>query len=511
MCLELFDTGLHRPKVLPCGHSLCSECVGKRCLERWCPEDRKEFKGSAEDLPDNFTLLRMLSAESTRSHSTPRKDRIQLEEMLQRGVASGSEVLQQLDRSMLRERSFAEDLRQQHSQIQGTLQRLQSLVRVPLKEAREHALSLAGSVQRMEDGERLLTHVAKCSVTVVGDDGIARRADLHGEEYPLSLLLRLHRDGRLVAQTARETETQEDSGGVSAGVSEPDACGSAQCLDLTNKDGADISRRRHLLQVRQLTGLNCRFVRESYSLLRAVAPRLEELHMDGASAQHMLLLLRSFAALRKLDVTCLVQENFPALPLDLEELLIQNCTTRQLVSTQEMARLRRLQVLWFLGPRDVVFPAPLSQGSAEPSAGPSSEPVGLEWLRVGLDSFFQRTLFSLLHAHAWSLRELRLIVASKSDGDFGIADLGRKLGECGFQELRLLLLERQMGCIPMEHDARSCAQQVLECRSEMRGTSPRIAVQCGLCGSRNGPERLRIRFGGPSSSVASSSALRASR
>ncbi|XP_034256330.1 uncharacterized protein LOC117654199 [Thrips palmi] len=460
VCLEPFDEGRHRPKALPCGHSLCAECVGKPELGRRCPEDRKAFFGLAHNLPDNITVLRMLTGASRSRSATATEASL---------LKSGKKILEHLDDGLLEFTSHAEEWRRLCDRVQEALQpEAASKWGTPRRE------KLSDAALLMQDADRLLSAVASCSVTVQGRDGATRSAELRRQEY-VSLLLRLQDSGRLLpaaqaqppgqTQAEPQVQQQEETGAdpqeqeqnrpeakLPCEESDP-APGTftpAQCLDLKGKDGDEIARRRPLLQVLKLTGLDCRFDRESNSLLCVVARRLRELQLECAGVRHMLL-LRDVEELRKLDVSCVVDDLFPALPASLEELRIQNCTERQLVSTQRMPRLRRLQVLWYLGPGNVDL--------RPPRAGH----CGLQWLRVCVDKFFVATLFSLLRAHAATLKEVRLVVASVPGGDLFLGDLGRRLADCGFQALERVVLEREMGAMAIEHDAASCSRQLEDC------------------------------------------------
>lgn len=58
-CDRLFDAGQRRPKVLPCGHSACLQCLEdhSRGDGRLCPFCRKVFKVDPAELTDNLELL----------------------------------------------------------------------------------------------------------------------------------------------------------------------------------------------------------------------------------------------------------------------------------------------------------------------------------------------------------------------------------------------------------------------------------------------------------------------
>ncbi|XP_026288467.1 uncharacterized protein LOC113213575 isoform X2 [Frankliniella occidentalis] len=61
VCLEPFDQEKRRPKCLPCGHTFCIECLSNDRFGATCPQDRKRFPTLPEDLPDNFTVLSLVS------------------------------------------------------------------------------------------------------------------------------------------------------------------------------------------------------------------------------------------------------------------------------------------------------------------------------------------------------------------------------------------------------------------------------------------------------------------
>ena len=67
VCFLPYDSQENRPKLLPCGHSLCKECLvsmlsrNRSFIE--CPIDRREHSlSSVEVCPDNYDLLEALQA-----------------------------------------------------------------------------------------------------------------------------------------------------------------------------------------------------------------------------------------------------------------------------------------------------------------------------------------------------------------------------------------------------------------------------------------------------------------
>lgn len=525
VCFELFDEGPHRPKVLPCGHSLCSGCVGNSELKRRCPEDRKEYNGSAKDLPDNFTVLRMLDEPSARD-----KEFVRVVELLERGLAAGRRVQQLLDEKLISQSVVVDDWHKRCDEVQNSLQRVQALGRVSPKEARTLAAAVSDTVQRLEGGDHLLSNAAKCYVIVEDAVGRTLTAALPRSELPVGLLLRLREDGRLLAgaplpslpwqrppvpqhplhsqpshlrqppplvqpqplphtplqapepallqpHTPSRAQTQSRGRSASRGAAAASGPTKVECLDLNGKGGNFRAKRKDLLQIRKVTGLDCQYDK-SYSLLCNLAAaeiaRLEELQMLGARSRHMVLLTK-FPSLRTLDVTCSAEESISAaLPKHLEELLIQNCSSQQLASVADMPRLKKLQLLRFMGPDRVAFPVL-----------PGSH-CGLQWLRVEMDSRFATTIFSLLRAQEYTLKTLRLAVASMGGGDFptrfSIPDLAQEIGDCGFRALSLMILERKVGDdVALLHDADSCSKQVKECRAQLARRLPGVTVACSQC------------------------------
>ncbi|XP_052131304.1 uncharacterized protein LOC113202327 [Frankliniella occidentalis] len=69
ICTEHFDGAERLPKVLPCGHTACLQCM-RRLPGSKCPTCRRDVNGPPEELPTNFAVLQFL--ERVRQSSTPR-------------------------------------------------------------------------------------------------------------------------------------------------------------------------------------------------------------------------------------------------------------------------------------------------------------------------------------------------------------------------------------------------------------------------------------------------------
>jgi len=65
ICCEVFNEDDHRPLVLPCGHTLCKECINTIISGLWnptveCPICRKTHSVATSQLPTNFVVLDLL-------------------------------------------------------------------------------------------------------------------------------------------------------------------------------------------------------------------------------------------------------------------------------------------------------------------------------------------------------------------------------------------------------------------------------------------------------------------
>ena len=59
ICFETFNGTNRLPKILPCAHTFCLECV-LAFDPPWCPNDRQTFDGGPA-LPNNYTIMGLLN------------------------------------------------------------------------------------------------------------------------------------------------------------------------------------------------------------------------------------------------------------------------------------------------------------------------------------------------------------------------------------------------------------------------------------------------------------------
>ncbi|CAL4179735.1 unnamed protein product, partial [Meganyctiphanes norvegica] len=65
VCFSIYDDKDRRPRFMPCGHTLCSLCLGRAITEnsKACPKCRRNYPASdVEDLPVNFSLMGMVTS-----------------------------------------------------------------------------------------------------------------------------------------------------------------------------------------------------------------------------------------------------------------------------------------------------------------------------------------------------------------------------------------------------------------------------------------------------------------
>jgi len=77
ICEEAYDAAARLPRVLPCGHTYCHDCLKLLSAKNFiCPEDRSPIRvKSPDDLPKNFALLKLLQTPESPQKSCRRHDR----------------------------------------------------------------------------------------------------------------------------------------------------------------------------------------------------------------------------------------------------------------------------------------------------------------------------------------------------------------------------------------------------------------------------------------------------
>ncbi|XP_052125239.1 E3 ubiquitin-protein ligase TRIM32-like [Frankliniella occidentalis] len=195
ICFLDFDVDRHRPKVLPCGHTICKECVENPGLGRKCPTCRKDLATDPGELIDNIYLLQMIESDGAPPCKRCKTAETRMQQ-LQRGADAGRQVVQQL-RQVLP--LAVEALTRQLDTSVAQLRRVElALQREAAGAEAEEQLQVAAG---LEDSLRVLT--TECSVVadrdgatwrtpaqlgVVGDIVRALLLQLQGQEEKLTAL-----------------------------------------------------------------------------------------------------------------------------------------------------------------------------------------------------------------------------------------------------------------------------------------------------------------------------------
>ncbi|XP_052119613.1 uncharacterized protein LOC113202351 [Frankliniella occidentalis] len=466
ICFNQFDLDQHRPKSLPCGHTVCGECVQNPALGKKCPTCRKDLAADPTDLPDTILAIRMIENDGAPPRKKPKTEETEVRQ-LRRGVEAGRKVVEvlrlvvpkavealnrQLDSSVaqLRQLEEALELQVQRGPAGGE-------VSDPVAEQLQLAVQL-------EDSLRLLT-ANKCSVVAEEEDGAAWRssAPLGGFSDILRLLLlQLRADGQLEKV---DGAAFPDTSGVFVG---PPIISVLETDEEDFEDG-DLKVNDILLdrpRWRNTRSLKCSHGDGLEELLRVLAAQLEELKIKGECNVQPMVEVERMTSLKRLSVKCVNDKSldYPDLPLQLEELAVQNPKENQLRCVERMSRLRSLQVHDYYGP-NLTF-APSQHGA-------------LRWLCVALNTGHKDTMMSLIRAYASSVQHL-CIYCSVSDSrkrSFYYPDLGGDLAACGLRALLQLVLVRPKSDPCSEQVARC----LLQCQAIRRSLPAHVQVVCRKC------------------------------
>ncbi|XP_026294191.1 uncharacterized protein LOC113218176 [Frankliniella occidentalis] len=280
ICTEHFDGAERLPKSLPCGHTVCLQCLG-RLPDRRCPTCRQDFNGPPDGLPTNFMVLRFLKRR--RLDSTPRGWCSDCRTAATPRCWEDHDVL--AVRSALR-RQLQGVLPQAAEQLQGLQDQCrdeQVLPALTLLTCESWGVSLRG-------GGHELT------------------GTLRNTEEPLTKALCL-----LLAARAALTEDRAVAGDLAGDPPPAPAAPTTRGQPPAEERLLDVSRvnrskarlailRRVILGVTRLHGVHCRPDRDwGLKLLQRVAPSVEELGLCDPSKRH-LRALYAMPRLRRLDV-----------------------------------------------------------------------------------------------------------------------------------------------------------------------------------------------------------------
>ncbi|XP_026292706.2 uncharacterized protein LOC113217070 isoform X2 [Frankliniella occidentalis] len=421
ICFLQFDLDNHRPKVLPCGHTICKQCVENPALGRKCPVCRKNMAVGPDGLPDNILAIRAMEKEAEPPCKVPRREVPEVRQLL-RGVEAGRKLVQELRRVVpMAVKALDRQLDSAVAQLRRMEEALGKMRREDAGDAAEGLTpDLVQAVVQLEDSVRLLS-AHKCGVVAEhgGDTWRASGVELSPNDHALRLLLlQLRSSSRL--QKVHAVVGPPRLSVLSIERDDIDDDMSLKVGDILQNG----PRWKNIRTLRNLNGHN------TEKLLRVVAPHLEELEISSAALIGEMEEVQKMTALKRLLVECDVDcDAYPDLPLQLEELSMCFPSTGQLRCVQRMHSLRSLRIDFYCG--DPVSFRPRQQG-------------GLLWLGVNMSVDDKNTMLSLIRANASSLQELHIDTHVKEDGNFDhyFPDLGQDLATCDLQALRRLVLRR---------------------------------------------------------------------
>ncbi|XP_052127775.1 uncharacterized protein LOC127750343 [Frankliniella occidentalis] len=468
ICFIDFDLDLHRPKILPCGHTICNDCVLNPALGRRCPTCRKDLAADSADVPDNISLVRLIEDNGSPPRKKHRADDTEVQQ-LQRGVCAGRRVVEMLRQVVPKlveslNRQLESSVAQLHQLEEALEKQVQRKAAGDEDTAKELAVDQLQLALEMEVSLHLLT-TSRCSV-VAEEGGSTWKAcvQLGGFcDILRLLLLQLRADGHL---------EKDDNIAVSTPPAAYVGPPMQLALSITKEDLDDgqlkvtdvlrnARRWRNVRILRNLRGSG------SDKLLRVLSPQLEEVEISGEGELTIMEEVEKMPSLKRLKVACRkdLKDNFPELPLQLKELWIRFPKENQVRSLERMPRLRSLRLYDYYGPNVTFLPSQYGR---------------LLWLGVGLNIGHKATMLSLIRAHASTLQELQIFSAISNEGDmrlFYFPDLGQDLAASGLHALRRLVLQRSTFSKPCP-EADACLMQL----RTLRGFLPSsVDVVCEAC------------------------------
>ncbi|XP_034242931.1 uncharacterized protein LOC117646231 isoform X2 [Thrips palmi] len=508
ICVEKLDSARRRPKCIPCGHTVCLQCISTRG-KQVCPLCQQEFAEPVGSLPDNFFLLKLIEKEDRcsdqrlwlwcrdcskaatddcedRDHSLCSLRKLRAEQSATaaarlRGLQEAATAVRHAVRALQDVKGAADALLDQWRHRLRRVEDAEAELRAAVDAGRlavqpmQVKLAQPEEVRQLQDAASLLQ--ARCAL--LGQ--LLQTASNDCDEQPQASPV-LEAPPPADSPPNPPQEAVQRDGAVVKNPEAPQA-GTAfspsECRDFAelclrteySQEMAAVLEDPGLAKVRKLVGLVC----EGWSewceavLLRA-ALRVECLSLHDARPEH-LTVVAWMPALRHLHVHVAPDvADVPDLPLQLESLDVTNVRRRHLECVQRMPLLRKLALDWSDAPLEVAFP-PLPPHHC-----------GLRWLWVALRP--ASSVLSLVAAHAATLQDLRITCASEGDTPWHFADLAARLRCCKLTALRSVVLLRQAPGFPdnkLPHGKDSCRKQKRAVFKDISGDLLGARVLCGEC------------------------------
>ncbi|XP_052122273.1 uncharacterized protein LOC113212092 [Frankliniella occidentalis] len=455
ICTDLFDGAERAPKVLPCGHTACLQCL-RRLQDSKCPTCRQIFTGPSEGLPTNFLALKLPEGirldrsplgwcSGCRAAATPRcwEDH---------GVVSVRGALR---------RQLQDALPQAAEQLQVLQDKCrdeQALPALTLLTGESWAVSLRGGGRELtctvRNTEEPLTKAlwlllaARAALTEDPPPAPPSASAAHSAAAPPAAAppaLVPHAAATPAAATPAAATPAAATPAAAPPAAAPPAA--APAASLGGRDAPE-ARPLGVMDV----GITSCSLADELQQEKAVALR------DAAEVSRLVSVYCNADPAWSLE---LLQRASPSV----EWLSVYNPRVAHLRAVHAMPRLRGLEVRC----EDVVFESP----SLTLPDLPPGHHAGLRWLRV--HRLPRHTLMTLLQAHGHSLEELHLWVSTRGNivWPHTCCDLRLLLQECDLRALRRLVLSR----VHTLHEADQCDRQ----RAEVRVVLPGAVVLCDRC------------------------------
>ncbi|XP_052121335.1 uncharacterized protein LOC113206347 isoform X2 [Frankliniella occidentalis] len=434
ICFEPFDQGGHLPKAIPCGHTVCLQCL-QRLQNRKCPTCQQVFQAPLSQIPNNYTVLQLLQARSDRTDKSP-------------GWCSRCSAV------------ATPQCRGQQHVVLGVREALEQLLQGALPQAAGHLERLKNQCQEEEAVQALaLLSGGSWEVTLRGE-GPPLSATLRDSEDPLTkaFLLFLATKAKLKAAATVQIKN------------------STKTTSLVHRN--DLSP----LSPNLAGNLNV-----SSEITNSICTRVLDCAKDLRSSDLAGNLLVFRGVQRLLNVTKEVAPHLPIAEPTVQQLSLSPPTSlTALRAALAMSRLKRLRVGGGIN-SSMSFHEEVSAAGASLSQGLTDAPARLQWLElIGIPCDL---LPLLLPAHRLTLQVLQLEPGHKtvypSSGPFRARlmkqhvtcnQLLSLLAQCDLRALQKLVL---VDALPIDHSSsETCARQ----RGLLRAALPAGArVLCWKC------------------------------
>ncbi|XP_034251508.1 uncharacterized protein LOC117651535 [Thrips palmi] len=313
ICMKRLDTVERRPKAIPCGHTVCLQCL-KGIDQQTCPHCLEAFPGPAEALPDNFFVLGLIEKDQQHlrdlrfwcrdcgktateecgdmEHSLCSLRKLRSEQAaaqlqrLQSAATAARKVVQALQDTMVEVEDQLQQWRGRMQQFDEAERELRARVDEDWNDVQAALPDGLEQLQDLQDTASLLQARCTLQVQLRAEGGTLWKGRLAGQRGGGSLLhpllLHLHQTG-VIAKIQKQAVALpliifREYWNAANHSTREDHC--RELYDLFVKDALE--------PVKKLDGVDCK-KRPTWCklLLQCVAPRVEWLHLSFALREHL--------------------------------------------------------------------------------------------------------------------------------------------------------------------------------------------------------------------------------